>query len=348
MRSKLIFALMAAATIGLLFARSCSERKDGAVTRIETADKAAAGAKEQSAEFSLSAKDDEDFDLPEREEIRQKRKLTPGEEVFVVGTDDTRVDTSSAYAFVIGINGKVKVETADTDTAEVLIVRSARKRGDLQRQKVEISNNECLFIRIGGAEAPDPVHEIRKELERVGKRLPDTSPSPDPSPEIRHRVVLRLPRKANLEIRGIDGDVTVDGVSGHLEIAEVTGNVRATRAASPIVVGGNVNGGVDITFAPLTDANIKICCDINGDVNLRFEGEVNAELITWSVNGAVKPDLPNVEIRKPVWGRLKAKARIGNGGSVIEVHDVNGNITLSNAVAGTATGRIRQSQTAAR
>jgi hypothetical protein len=309
MRSKPVFALMAAAAIGLmLIAGRCSERNDGAATRVETADNAAAGVKSQPTEFSLSAEDDEGFDFPEREEIRQKRKLTPGTKVFIIGLNDARVNSDGKEVFVIGVNGKVKVETADTDTAEVLVVRSVRKREYLQRQKVEISNDKDLFIRIGGGDEPDPV------------------------PEIRQRVVLRLPRKAGLEIREIGGDITVDGIFGYLEIAEVTGNVRATRVAGPIVVGGAVNGGVDITFAPLTDTSIKICCDINGDVDLRFEGEVDADLYTWSVNGAIKPDLPNVEIRESGWGTLKARKRIGNGGSVIEVHDVNGNVTLSKAV----------------
>jgi hypothetical protein len=191
MRLGMIVALAAIAAAALI-ARGCSERRDGAATKVETAGDAGAGDKSQSAEFSLSAKDDDGFDLPEREEIRQKRKLTPGEEVFVVGTDDERVDTSSTYAFVIGIDGKVKVETTDSDIAEVLVVRSARKREDLQRQKVEISNGECLFIRIGGAGASDP------------------------APEIRRRVVLRLPRKANLEISEVGGGVTVGEIGGHL------------------------------------------------------------------------------------------------------------------------------------
>src|SRR5215510_5384149 len=141
LRSKMVFALMAAVAIGLLLiARGCSDPKDSsASTKVVTADGAVAGDKSQSAEFSLSAKDDESYDLPEREEIRQKRTLSPGTQVFVVGVKDTRADTSHTQVFVLGVNGKVKVETADIDTAEVLIVRSALRREDLQRQKVEIN-----------------------------------------------------------------------------------------------------------------------------------------------------------------------------------------------------------------
>jgi hypothetical protein len=73
-----------------------------------------------------------------------------------------------------------------------------------------------------------------------------------------------------------------------------------------------------------------------GDVGLRFDGEVNADLDTWSIAGAIKPDLQNVGIRynEPVWAGLKA--RIGAGGAEIEINDVSGNVTLSKAANGDA------------
>src|SRR5262249_36463982 len=141
-------------------------------------------------------------------------------------------------------------------------------------QKVEISNDEDLVIRIGGGEGLDRGHTVHKRLQRVFKRDSDASSPPEPAPEIRRRVILRLPRKTGLEIRKIGGDVTVGEIGGYLRITEVTGNVRATRVAGPIVVGGDMNGAIDITFAPLTGDSIKICCGVNGNVDLRFEGEV--------------------------------------------------------------------------
>ncbi len=335
MRSKLVFAALAAAAIGLmLIARGCSARKDGAATKVETSGAAVAGAESQSAEFSLSAEDDEGFDLPEREEIRQKRNLTPGTKVFVIGPDNAKLDTDGKEVIVMGINGPVKVETTDTDMAEILVVRSARNRQDLQGQKVEISEWRGLYIHVGSAKEPDPVHKIRERLSRVGKRLPETSPAPDPAPEIRRRVVLRLPRRAGLELGEIGGDVAIGGVARRLEIRNVIGKVRAARVAGLIVV-DDVNGAVDMAFAPVAASSIKIG-GVNGDVNLRFDGEVNADLNAWGVAGAIKPDLQNVEIRhnEPVWAGLKA--RIGAGGSSIEITNVNGNVTLSKAANGDA------------
>jgi len=335
--------LTAAAAIGLLLiARGCSDRKDSsASTKVITADGAAAGDKSQPAEYSLSAEDDGGFDLPEREEIRQKRTLTPGAQVFVVGVKDIRVDTSHSQVFVIGVDGKVKVETADTDTAEVLIVRSARKRDDLQRLKVEINeeikNASDLFIRVGSYDEHERRVDakVRYLITKGALRNHEDSDSPDPAPEIRQRVLLRLPRKTGLEILGVGGDVTVGEVSGQLKIAEVTGNVRVARAAGPAFIGnvdgaGYITGRVGITFAPLNTGVIRIA-GVNGDVHLRFEGAVNANLTTYNIVGAIKPDFPNVEIREsePVWGGMKA--RIGNGGLLVEIANVKGNVTLSKA-----------------
>jgi hypothetical protein len=330
MRSKLVFAALAGAVIGsMLIARGCSARNDGAAPKAEMADDAVAGAESQSAEFSLSAKDSEGFDLPEREEIRQKRKLVPGTKVFVIGPNNAKLDTDGKDVIVMGINGPVKVETADTDIAEVLVVRSARKREDLQSQKVEISDYKGLYIHVGSALEPDPGHEFREKLARVGRRLPESSSSPsiDSAPEIRRRVILRLPRKAGLDISEIGGDVAIEGVDRRLEIRNVIGKVRAARVAGLIVV-GDVNGAVNLAFAPGAAISVKIA-GVNGDVDLGFNGEVNADLQSWGIVGAIKPDFPNVGDTVPVEGGLKA--RIGAGGSLIEINDVNGNLTLSKA-----------------
>lgn len=310
---------MAAAAIGLLLiARGCSGRKEDAATKVQTADNTAAGDKTQPVEFSLSAKDDEGVDLPEREEIRQIYRLTP-----------------EATVWVSNMNGKVKVDTADADIAEILIVHSARRREDLQYSQIKIHR--------GHGRDEKTLYIDRKSV----------SSSPDAIPESRQRVILRLPHTTSLEIHEIDGDVTVGQIHGRAEVMMVDGAVRVARAAGQIKL-GDINGGVDVTFAPLSGnearirdvnfhrvihkgpgtllaGNLVSIRDVNGDVALRFEGEVKADVNAWSVTGNIEPDLPNVERlpAEPPVGRLKA--RIGGGGASIEIQHVNGNVTLSKA-----------------
>jgi hypothetical protein len=318
-KSKFVFVLMATSVIGLLLiARGCSGRKEDAATKVETAVAAVVDDKSQPAQFSLSAKDDDGVDLPEREEIRQMYRLTP-----------------EATVWVSNMNGSVKVDTADADIAEILVVHSARRREDLQYNQINIHR--------GHGRDEKTLYIDRKSV----------SSSPDAIPESRQRVILRLPHKTSLEIHEIDGDITVGQIHGSVEVMRVDGAVRIARAAGQIKL-GDINGGVDVAFAPLSGneaknrdvnlhhvihkgpgtllpGNLVSIRSVNGDVDLRFEGEVNADVNAWSVTGNIEPDLPNVERlpAEPPVGRLKA--RIGGGGASIEIQTVNGNVKLSKA-----------------
>ncbi len=332
MKSAVVIAL-GAVVVMALGAQGCAGRKNGSAPNAEIVD---AGASEVP---QLSANDDEGFDLPVREEIRQKRVLTTGKEVFIVGVRNFRVDTDNRQVFVIGIDGRVKVETADTDYVEILIVRSARTREDLLRQEVEINpndNNENLLIRVGDRDSNESRRSVaRRTLKAINVKIHDNS-APEPVPEIRHRVVLRMPRKAGLEIRDIGGEVTVSDLSGHLKIASVTGNIRVSRGAGPIDI-DHSTGDVDITFKPLGSNGIEIG-DINGDIDLRIDGDSNADLNAFGVNGFIKHEFPIAETRVNDQAQGRLKARIGNGGLGIKVQSVNGNLTLSNAANGAANG----------
>src|SRR5262245_34393035 len=80
---------------------------------------------------SIVDKGGEGSDFAEREEIRRSYTLKPGADVIVSG-----------------VNGRVDVETAETDHAEVLIVRSAKKPEDLQYRKIKIVHDPSE-LRIG-------------------------------------------------------------------------------------------------------------------------------------------------------------------------------------------------------
>jgi hypothetical protein len=334
MSSKILFVTVGAAAIGLiLIARGCSGRNDRvAATKTETANSAATNAEAQSTDFSLTAGVDDDFDLPVREEIRQKRKLTRETMVLVVGSKEFGYDTDHTQACVIGVNGKVRVETADTDTAEVLIVRSARNLEDLQSKKVEINpddNDNNLHIYLGNNKSPDSRRRVSRRILKEIRALGNNR-SPETSPEIRQRVILKLPRQAGVQLRDIDGDVTVDGVGGHLSAYGVTGNIGVTRASGSINA-GYINGDINITFAPLNANSVRLADDINGNIDLRFEGEVNAELNAYAINGAIKPEFSNVASTNSESEVGRLKTRIGNGSLGIEIRGINGNVTLSKA-----------------
>jgi hypothetical protein len=133
-------------------------------------------------------------ELRERDETRQTFKLTPG----------ARVEVSN-------IRGSLEVETADTEVAEVHIVRSAQSRAALEQYKVGVENRPQSLI-------------VRGETNRR-----DTGS--DAEADVRHQVMLRLPRRVDLSIQVITSEVKVGDVSGQLVVGSVGGDVRIGRAS---------------------------------------------------------------------------------------------------------------------
>lgn len=299
MKSKSIIALIFVASFSLAFTSGCriSNKSKQAEPKAAEAAKPA----EPQADLSINAGDGAGYDLSEKEEIRRKFKLE-----------------SEPSMGVYNINGTVTVETADTDTAEILVVRSAKTREDLEnyrKVKIEQQREGRLIVSI---------ENDRKSLfSSLGK-----------IPEGRQRVVLKIPRKINFDIYSVSGNVTLGEIIGRLELHDINGQVKASRV-SGVTEFGNVNGGIEATFAPLNGKGIEVY-DVNGNVDLHFEGEVNAELNAWGINGRLNPDLPDVQGHTEEQGRGRLKARIGSGGTQIRVGNINGNINLLKAEKVTA------------
>ena len=306
MKHKIIMTGIVVACFGLaFFAGGCrhgsrvhngNNAKSGEAGSTETIN-----ASEPQANLSFTATDDDGVDLAEKEEIRRKYKTKDG------ATDEIR------GVEIRGINGGVKIETANTDTVEVLVVRSAKKREDLQQYhqiKIDLHDN-TLVIR---------VENDRKSIfSSIGSQ-----------PESHQRVVLKLPRKIDLELRGANGKIMIGEILGQVRMNGINGEIKAVRIAGETEIHG-LNGGLDASFAPLNGNGIEVG-GINGNIDLRFEGEVNADLNAWGVNGQINADLPDVQNKNnDEAGRGRMKARIGTGGTQIRVNGVNGNVSLSKA-----------------
>jgi hypothetical protein len=293
MKTKTTLAMIAVVCFSLaLIANGCVRRnrtgtKAEAVKSTEGSGSTdAATASNPPVTLTVDSKDEDGVDLAEKQEIRRKFQLRP----------ESKVE-------VHGINGGVKVETADTDAAEVLVVRSARTQEDLkQYRQVRIEQQDKrLVIAIEGDRK-----SVFSSLGRI--------------PEGRQRVVLKLPRKIDFEVSSSNGNVTVGELQGRVGIYRVNGQIKMAR----------VNGGIDVSFAPLTGNGAEIR-GVNGNIELRFEGEVNAELEAWGVNGEMQPELPGVVNKDDEQRYGRTRARIGSGGTRIEISGVNGNVKLMKA-----------------
>ena len=300
MKSKAIVALVLFAISALaVTTNGCRMRSRSTQTEPKASE--AAKPAEPQAELSITAAEDKD-DLPEKEEIRRKFKLTPESTISVAN-----------------LNGSLTVDTADTDTAEILIVRSARTREDLENYRKVKIEHEGKRLHIG-------IENDRKSLfSSIGTIPPG-----------RQRVVMKIPRKIELlDSWGINGPVTLGETTARIEMRNINGLLKASRVAGQFEL-GNINGGIEVTFAPLSGKSIEIS-DVNGNIDLRFEGAVNADLNAWSITGQLNPELPDVQTRDEEQSRGRLKARIGTGGTQIRVSGINGNVNLLKADKAPAT-----------
>jgi hypothetical protein len=225
-----------------------------------------------------------------REEIRQSYQLTNG-----------------ANVEVRGINGKVEIETADTTTAEVYILRTASNQTDLDGSKITITNTPTSLV-------------IQGEQRSGGfwQRIWHG--------EVKHQVILKVPRQIALTVKGVNGSVKAGEVTGALQISSINGKVETTQAVGYSEISG-VNGGLTVAIRQLGEKGIRIK-GINGRVELRFADHLDADLDARGINGRVSADMPDVTVqREPE--RSNYNARIGAGGAPITLNGVNGSVRLT-------------------
>ncbi|HEV2862555.1 MAG TPA: DUF4097 family beta strand repeat-containing protein [Pyrinomonadaceae bacterium] len=220
-----------------------------------------------------------------REETRQTQRLDAG----------ARIE-------VRGINGQVEVRTADTDTAEVRIVRT----GDLEFGKVNVELSPSGVVVRGESDA---ARGFWRWLEG--------------GTQVRQQVTLTVPRRVevfasgindNVEVGEVDGPVTVESINGRVSVAQTSGHFAARR----------VNGGIKVGVAALGDEGMELS-RVNGNVEVRLREALNADIEADRHNGRLTLDVPNVTAQERE-GRRESRARLGAGGTPIQINRVNGNV----------------------
>ncbi len=225
-----------------------------------------------------------------RDEIRKSFELSPGARVEVAG-----------------INGLVKIETADTRTADVYIERTASSAEVLARRKIIVENTSAGLT-------------IRGEKADSGFLANVFGSNP------KERVTLRLPRQISLVARGINGSLTAAALAGPVEVRGVNGKVDIEQASGSATFSG-INGNIAVALNQLDKDGVDIS-GINGNIELKLGDGLNADLEAHGMNGRVVSEMPNVVVEGARHSH-KYSARIGNGGSSISVSGINGNVRLT-------------------
>ncbi|MBA2339091.1 MAG: hypothetical protein H0V88_01740 [Pyrinomonadaceae bacterium] len=213
---------------------------------------------------------------------------------------------------VRGINGPVLIETADTNTAEVHITRSARDAESLARNRVVLEHTPTsILVRTENARG-----SFWKQLWggwwRGGAK---------------QEVTMRLPRRIDLRVRGTNGKVTVGATEGTLSLDGINGRVEVSAMSTSDAEVSGVNGSVNLGISQLGGRGARIN-GVNGAINLNIAAGVNADLSVRGINGRVESDLPNVSIEHGE-DRSNYSTRIGAGGTPLSLSGINGRVHLS-------------------
>ena len=157
---------------------------------------------------------------------------------------------------------------------------------------------------------------------------------------------IQVPAKTNLNLSSMNGNViSVDGVDGDIEVSNMNGHVRLNGLLGSVVAhsdNGNLfavfrelpgnkpmsfssmNGNVDVTLPPTAKANLKIRSD-SGDAWTDFELQ------------RLPAEAPRVENDRTRRGQLRIiadttiNATINGGGTDLDLRTLHGNIFIRKA-----------------
>ena len=235
----------------------------------------------------------EDSQDDARDEIRKSFNLQPGARVEVQG-----------------INGSVDVQTSDTKTAEVYVLRTAKDRDSLGRREVTIEQTANGLLIKG------------KQARHAGfwDHLFGRNPN--------EQVTIKAPRQIALALNGVNGRVTSGDIDGPLEVTGANGKIELGQTSSSVEISG-VNGRISVGLKSLDDRGVRVS-GVNGGVELRLASGLNADLTAKGMNGNVRSEISEVTVNKEDFGR-NYSARIGSGGAPITISGVNGNVRLTRA-----------------
>ena len=236
-----------------------------------------------------------------REETRKSFELQPG----------ARLD-------VQGFNGNVEIQTSDTRTAEVYVLRTANSRESLGRREVIIEQSPAgLLVRARQAGHPG-----------IWEHLFGRNP--------KEEVTIKAPRAIALALKGINGKVTTGDIDGPLEAKGINGRVRLGQASGSAELSG-INGNITVGLRQLSDRGARLS-GVNGNIELRLANDLNADLTARGMHGRLNSEIPTIAVDGDGYGSHYS-AHIGNGGAPITISGISGNVLLTrgdNAAASSA------------
>lgn len=215
------------------------------------------------------------------------------------------------------INGDVHISTWDQNQVKVDAIKYADSKDLLEEAKIEIdSRNDALSIR-----TKYPHHD--QSWNWGSHNNPATV-----------EYTLTVPRTARLdEIKLINGELDVTGVSGEVRASCINGRLEAKNLVGEARL-STVNGHLEARFDQLSGRPVELN-SVNGSVDLTIPSDSNAEVEANTVSGRIDNDFGlHVNHHNIVGHDLRGE--LGSGGTRIRLQNVNGKVEIHHAQDGRA------------
>lgn len=210
---------------------------------------------------------------------------------------------AKAHVGVSTISGSLDIKAIDGDTAIVQIERTARSRAELDCNKIVLEqaagNLAIRFKTVGGPGCQNI--------------------------QVVHRVQLSLPRYVDLSVNGVSGPVNIGEIDGALRISGNSRNINLVQSGRGSTISGN-SGTATIKLRQLDAKGLELSGN-SGAIKLCLDEELNVDVKVSRHSGPASSELPNVKFN--MISAADYYARVGSGGPTINVEGNSGSILLS-------------------
>lgn len=136
---------------------------------------------------------------------------------------------------------------------------------------------------------------------------------------------IMVPRRANLDqVKLINGGLSISGVAGPVKASSVNGSIHADKLEGQADL-STVNGKLDAAFNRISPSKPILLSSVNGPINLCLPAGAGASLNAHNLSGGIESDVGKVS-RADDGHALRAV--LNHGGTAIQVHNVNGGISI--------------------
>lgn len=219
---------------------------------------------------------------------------------------------------LINVNGRITAETAEGADVVVEARRTAKGRSD------EVAKENLAKL------------EIREDVGDTTVRIESRPPRFSGFGGHEIEWTVRVPKGLVVDLRTVNGDVRMHGLSGEMYARSTNGGVRGDKLVVDKLEASVVNGGVTIDLASPLDATDSVeISSVNGGVTLALPIESKATIAARAVNGVVRVSDDLKALRddesRDVERRRRFNGTMNGGGARVSARTTNGGVRISRA-----------------